>query len=94
MSGVAGFEFDIEAAKNQLEDVAGSGIFDPDFNQRNPEDYPDVPADFDYTDKTTRGPFFTDEAVENFLTKSGLRGTAKVYYDEANDEFWIDVDTN
>lgn len=94
VSGLPSFEPDIESAANLLEDIAGSGVFDPDFNQRNPDEFPSIPPEFDYGGDNTRGPFFDDEQVQKWLDESGLRGTAIVYYDEEQDEFWIDVDTN
>lgn len=94
VSGLPSFEPDIERAANMLEDIAGSGVFDPGFNDRNPDDFPQLPPDFDFGDPQVRGPFINDDAVQAWLDASGLRGTAVVWYDEVADEYWIDVDTN
>jgi hypothetical protein len=78
---------------DELNKLSNSGIFEPSFDPDNPNGYPEIPPDFDYGDPNVRGPFQSDEEVDNFLDKSGLRGIAIVYYDSTQGEFWIDVNT-
>lgn len=82
-----------ESISSRLEELVLSGSFDIEGN-RNPNDYKTTPPDFDIQDKNIRGPFIDTESVERFLQESGLRGIAIPYYDEANDEYWIDVNTS
>lgn len=80
-------------ALETIVDLASSGVFEPDYNPDNPHHYEPLPDDFDIGDKNVRGPFLNDEALQRFLSQSGLRGIAIPYYDDGNDEFWIDIDT-
>lgn len=94
VSGLAGSESAFLRVFELLEQEAIRGGFEPTFDKNNPDNFPAIPGDFDYNGKNTRGPFIDNDSVQNWLKKSGLRGTAKVYYDEANEEFWVDVNTN
>jgi hypothetical protein len=77
-----------------LRDLAGTGYFEPARDPKNPRDFPPLPGDLDLSNKrTVRGPFITPDAVEKFLDKTGLQDVGTPYYDEENDEFWIDIDT-
>ncbi len=82
-----------ESIADILQKFVVSGGFDIEGN-RNPNDYKPLPPNFDIQDKNVRGPFIDTQSVERFLTESGLRNVAIPYYDEANDEYWIDVNTS
>lgn len=76
-----------------LREFANAGLFEPVDNPRNPKDYPPIPDNLDRTNsRTVRGPF-TKEGVEKFLDDTGLRGIGEPFYDEAFDEFWVEIDT-
>jgi len=89
-----GFEPQGESAANAIEGLFTTRGFEPLNKDRNPEQYPTLPGGFDVNGDNIRGPFLDDEMVQEFLTKSGLRGVAIVYYDELEDQFYIDVNTN
>lgn len=76
---------------NELEDLAGNRTFEIDFNNKNPDDKPPLPDNFDFGDPNIRGPFIDPDHVREFLKVTGFGNTANVYYDEDNDEFWIDL---
>lgn len=82
-----------ENLAERLEELVNLGYFDVEGN-RNPLGYPPLPDDFDKQGKTARGPFVSADLVENFFNRSGLRGQVPAYYDEENDLYWIDADTN
>jgi len=76
-----------------LQDIAGKGIFETDYNPKNPHDYPHTTDTFLHNDKhKTRGPFL-NEQVDRFFAKTGLESISEVFYDEELDAFWIEIDT-
>lgn len=50
----------------------------------------DMPFTFDADDPNIRGPFFDEEAVNNFITETGMYW-AEIYYDPERDEYFINV---
>jgi len=87
------FEPEAESMTEILQRLVNHGYFDSPEN-RNPLDYPPIPAEFDRQGGNSRGPFINADEVERWLDNSGLRGQVPVYYDEDNDLYWIDADTN
>jgi len=80
------------AVFDRLQELVGKGFFDVEGN-KNPNNYPPLPDDFDIQGKTTRGPFLDMQAVRRFLDESGLEGIALFYYDAEHDKYWADVNT-
>lgn len=49
-----------------------------------------LPFGFDHDDPDIRGPFFDQDAVNNFIDETGMYW-ADIYYDAESDEYFIDV---
>lgn len=78
----------------ELENYVFQGVFEPDYNPKNPRDYPHVPFSLDTTDRhSVRGPYLREQ-VARFFEDTGLEEFSDVYYDDDLDAFWIDVDTS
>lgn len=76
-----------------LADIAARGVFETDYDPKNPHDYPLTDEPFLRRDKRkTRGPF-GDEQLDRFFQRTGLRNISEVFYDEELDAFWVEIDT-
>ncbi len=93
-SDVIDFDPLVDDMVSRLRELVNHGYFDID-NNRNPIGYPLLSdSEFNTQGKTSRGPFVTSDAVERWFDDTGLRRRVTAYYDEDNDLYWIDADTN
>lgn len=88
------FDLSADTVVSILKQLADTNTFTNKNFNKNPNNYPPLPANFFIIALDVRGPFSDNEQVEKWLANSGLRKIAKVYYYAEADEFWIDVNTN